>query len=191
MERTRLLLHVVDISGCEGRDPIEDFEQINYELKNYGELAERPQIVVCNKMDITGAEENLERMKEHVAELGWPVFSVSAAAHQGFDALLDRISQMLDELPPIQHFEEETIIDDELKPDTFEAYKVIGEPHVYEVSGSRMQRLIDSINFDDEESLNYFHRTLRRLGVIDALRKAGAGEGDIIRIADMEFDFIE
>ncbi len=188
VERTRLLLHVVDIAGSEGRDPIEDFDQINQELQHYGELSTRPQVVVCNKMDLTDAEENLARMKEHVAPLGYPVFAVSAATHQGFDALLDYAADRLEELPPIQHFTEEIDLDEEIKPSTFEVQK---DGEVYEVVGSSMERLLDSVNFDDEESMNWFHRTLRRWGVIDALRNAGAQEGDTVRIGDMEFDFVE
>lgn len=188
VERTRLLLHVVDISGCEGRDPVADFEQINHELHNYGELAQRPQIVVCNKMDLPDSEENLARLTERANALGYPVFAVSAAAHRGFDPLLDAVADLLEELPPIQHFEEEVELDESIKPGTFE---VVRDGGIYEVVGSAMERLIDSVNFDDEESLNWFHRTLRRWGVIDALRKAGAKEGDTVRIFDMEFDFVE
>ncbi|MCH5285990.1 MAG: GTPase ObgE [Christensenellaceae bacterium] len=188
VERTRLLMHVIDVSGCEGRDPIEDFDQINLELANYGELSQRPQIVVCNKTDLPGAEENLERLKAHVAPLGYPVFAVSAATHQGFDPLLDTALSMLDELPPIIHFEEEVELDEAVKPGTFE---IVKDEDVYEVVGSAMERLLDSVNFDDEESLSWFHRTLRRWGVIDALRQAGATEGDTVRIIDMEFDFVE
>ena len=188
VERTRLLLHVVDIAGSEGRDPIEDFDQINLELQNYGELSTRPQVVVCNKMDLTDAEENLARMKEHAAPLGYPVFAVSAATHQGFDALLDYAADRLEELPPVQHFTEEIDLDEEIKPSTFEVQK---DGEVYEVIGTSMEHLLDSVNFDDEESMNWFHRTLRRWGVIDALRNAGAKEGDTVRIGDMEFDFVE
>lgn len=190
VERTRLLLHVLDIAGSEGRDPVEDFDQINHELANYGELAERPQIVVCNKSDLPDSEENVARLKAHLAELGldYPVFVVSAATHQGFDALLDKTGDMLEALPPIVHFEEEVSYDDSVKPGTFE---VIRDGAVFEVVGSSMQRLIDSVNFDDEESMSWFHRTLRKWGVIDALRKAGAKEGDTVRIIDMEFDFVE
>lgn len=190
VERTRLLLHVLDIAGSEGRDPVEDFDQINHELANYGELAERPQIVVCNKSDLPDSEENVARLKAHLAELGldYPVFVVSAATHQGFDALLDKTGDMLEALPPIVHFEEEVSYDDSVKPGTFE---VVCDGAVFEVVGSSMQRLIDSVNFDDEESMSWFHRTLRKWGVIDALRKAGAQEGDTVRIIDMEFDFVE
>lgn len=190
VERTRLLLHVLDIAGSEGRDPVEDFDQINHELANYGELAERPQIVVCNKSDLPDSEENVARLKAHLAELSldYPVFVVSAATHQGFDALLDKTGDMLEALPPIVHFEEEVSYDDSVKPGTFE---VVRDGAVFEVVGSSMQRLIDSVNFDDEESMSWFHRTLRKWGVIDALRKAGAQEGDTVRIIDMEFDFVE
>lgn len=190
VERTRLLLHVLDIAGSESRDPVEDFDQINHELANYGELAERPQIVVCNKSDLPDSEENVARLKAHLAELGldYPVFVVSAATHQGFDALLDKTGDMLEALPPIVHFEEEVSYDDSVKPGTFE---VVRDGAVFEVVGSSMQRLIDSVNFDDEESMSWFHRTLRKWGVIDALRKAGAQEGDTVRIIDMEFDFVE
>lgn len=190
VERTRLLLHVLDIAGSEGRDPVEDFDQINHELANYGELAERPQIVVCNKSDLPDSEENVARLKAHLAELGldYPVFVVSAATHQGFDALLDKTGDMLEALPPIVHFEEEVSYDDSVKPGTFE---VVRDGAVFEVVGSSMQRLIDSVNFDDEESMSWFHRMLRKWGVIDALREAGAREGDSVVIGEMEFDFVE
>ena len=188
VERTRLLLHVIDIAGSEGRDPIEDFDQINKELSNYGELAQRPQVVVCNKSDICFDDENLQRMKAHVEPMGIPVFSVSAATHQGFDELLNYTAKKLEELPPIQHFVEEVDLTTEIKQESF---KIVFDGAAYEVIGPSMERLIDSVNFDDEESMNWFHRTLRRWGVIDALRNAGAKEGDTVRIIDMEFDFVE
>ena len=188
VERTRLLLHVLDVAGSEGRDPVEDFEQINRELENYGELANRPQIIVCNKTDLPDSEENIERIRELGAKLGYPVFAVSAATHQGFEPLLKATSELLETLPPIQHFVEEVEIDEEIKAGTFE---VVFDGKVYEVIGTSMDRLLNSVNFDDEESMNWFHRTLRRWGVIDALREAGAQEGDTVRIIDMEFDFVE
>ena len=188
VERTRLLFHVVDIAGSEGRDPVEDFDRINLELANYGDLAARPQIVVCNKTDLTDSDENLERLKAHVAPLGWPVFAVSAAAHRGFEALLDCVEKQLETLPPIQHFTEETVPEDEVLTDDF---TVTVEDGIFVVSGPAMSRLVESVNFEDDESLNWFHRTLRRLGVIDALRAKGAQEGSTVAIDDMEFDFID
>ena len=189
VERTRLLLHVLDISGSEGRDPVEDYEQINRELTAYGELSQRPQIVVCNKMDLPEAAENLERLKAHLAGKEIAIFPVSAATHQGFDALLDATVKLLDTLPPLHPFAEEEV---PLPTPAIESFAVVKDDDgVYEVDGPAMQRLIDSVNFEDEESMNWFHRTLRRWGVIDALRQAGAGEGDTVRIGDMEFDFVE
>lgn len=188
VERTRLLLHVVDVSGSEGRDPLEDYDQINRELEGYGDLASRPQMVVCNKTDIPGAEEQLERMREHVKESGRPVFAVSAATHQGFDPLLDAIASALETLPPIVHFTEEAEpVVDKITND----FTITKEGKIYVVSGPAMERMVDSVNFDDEESIGWFHRTLRRLGVIDALRKEGAGEGDTVAIDEMEFDFVD
>ena len=188
VERTRLLLHVIDISGSEGRDPADDLDQINTELEKYGDLGERPQIIVCNKTDLPGAEENLKRIRILAEGMGCPVFAVSAATHQGFDELLDETAIQLEKLPPILHYTEEEIPEDSANPDAFEINR---EDGVFIVSGPGMERLIDSVNFDDQESLNWFHRTLRRLGVIDRLREEGAGEGSTVRIAEMEFDFIE
>ena len=188
VERTRLLLHVIDISGSEGRDPVRDLEQINSELQRYGDLAQRPQIIVCNKMDIPGAQYHLERVKSVADHMGCSVFPVSAATHQGFDDLIDETVRKLDELPPVLHYQEEEIPEEK---EDYDAFEISVEHNVFVVSGQGMERLINSVNFDDQDSLNWFHRTLRRLGVIDALRNAGAGEGSTIRINEMEFDFIE
>ena len=188
VERTRLLLHVVDASGSEGRDPVDDLEQINSELDRYGDLSERPQIIVCNKMDLPNAEENVKRIRALAEGMGCTVFPVSAATHSGFDELLDETAKRLEELPPILHYQEEEIPEEKIDTDAFEIHRDQG---IFVVKGAGMDRLIDSVNFDDQESLNWFHRTLRRLGVIDALRQAGAQEGSVVRIAEMEFDFVE
>ncbi len=188
VERTRLLLHVVDIAGSEGRDPLDDFDQINTELSRYGELGEKPQILVCNKMDLPGAEENLRRIRALAEGMGIACFPVSAATRQGFDALLDETARQLETLPPILHYEAEEA---PLPEQPQEPYRVIFDGAVYEVTGPAMEYLIESVNFDDAESMRWFHQTLRREGVIDALRAAGAGEGSTVRIGEMEFDFIE
>ena len=188
IERTRLLIHVLDISGSEGRNPSEDLKQINAELNNYGDLGQRPQIIVCNKTDLPGAEEYLPQIRSIAKAEGWPVFAVSAATHEGFEELLDETARQLESLPPVLHYQEQEEPQGNVQPDEF---TVELEEGVYVVSGSGMERLIESVNFDDQESLNWFHRTLRRLGVIDELRAAGAREGSSVRIADMEFDFVE
>ena len=188
VERTRLLLHVVDASGIEGRDPADDLERINAELDHYGDLANKPQIIVMNKMDLPGAEENAKRIRILADGMGVPAFGVSAATHEGFDELLDETARMLETLPPVLHYAEETEPEPE---EDFDEFSVSVEDHVFVVTGRGMERLIDSVNFDDLESLNWFHRTLRRKGVIDRLRQAGAGEGATVRIGEMEFDFVE
>ena len=189
VERTRLLMHVVDVSGSEGRDPAEDLDQINTELENYGELGQKPQIIVCNKMDLPGAEENLPRIRALAGGMDTPVFAVSAATRKGFDELRDAAAKMLEALPPILHYqEEEEPLPERRAEDDF---RVIFDGAAYIVEGPGMERLLDSVNFDDLDSLNWFHRTLRRWGVIDALREAGAGEGSTVAIGEMEFDFIE
>ena len=188
VERTRLLLHVVDVSGSEGRDPVDDLDHINSELDRYGDLGKLPQIIVCNKIDLPDAEQNLKRIRLLAEGMGCPVFPVSAATHQGFDELIDETARQLESLPPVLHYKEEEIPEESIDLDAFD---ISMEEGVYIVSGPGMDRLIESVNFEDVESLNWFHRTLRRLGVIDALRSAGAQEGSTVRIAGMEFDFIE
>lgn len=190
VERTRMLLHVVDISGSEGRDPLEDFDAIMKELEAYGDLKNRPMIAVANKMDLPGAQENLERLEAKLAGTGIKVFPVSAATRQNFDALMYATSAMLAECPPAEPFAEEALFDPDAL-ETGEPFTIEAQNGVYFVSGREMQRLLDSVNFDNEESLNWFHRSLRRLGVIDALRAQGAKEGDSVVIGEMEFDFID
>ena len=154
-----------------------------------GNLGELPQIIVCNKMDLPGAEENLKRMKVLAEGMGCPVFPVSAATREGFEPLLDETAKMLETLPPILHYAEEEEEEPEQKLNNDFAIERDGEDYV--VTGAGIERLMESVNFDDLESLNWFHRTLRRIGVIDALREQGAGEGSTVRIGEMEFDFVE
>ncbi len=187
VERTRLLVHVVDIAGSEGRDPIEDFEQICDELVAYGDLAERPMIVAANKMDLPGAQENLERLRRHLRGTDIEVYPVSAATRQGFDELMGAIVRILPTLPEMLVFPEEPeVIAEEQAP-----FTILKEGGVYIVEGPVMEQLVNSVNFSDQESLNYFHRMLRSRGVIDALRANGAKEGDTVVIDEMEFDFID
>lgn len=188
VERTRLLLHVVDASGSEGRDPLEDFRIINEELQKYGEPVDRPQLVVLNKCDLIYDGGETERLQRAFADMGYRAFPVSAAQNRGFDALLDEVVRLLPQLPPPRVFEEEEA-DLRIAPD--DGYTIRRENDTFYVEGAAMQRFIDSVNFDDEESLNWFHRTLRDRGIIQALRDKGASEGSTIAIGDMEFDFIE
>ena len=187
VERTRLLWHVIDASGSEGRDPMEDFAIISRELEVYGEPVGRPQLIVLNKCDLLTDETQQQKLVEQFAQMGYKAFPVSAATHTGFEALLNEVVRLLPELPPPRMFDEQPL-EVEMPKGPFE---VVMDKDVYVVQGTAMQRLIDSVNFNDEDSLNWFHRNLRDRGVIDALRAAGAGEGSTVRIGDMEFDFID
>ena len=189
VERTRMLLHVVDISGSEGRDPLEDFDAIMKELEAYGDLKNRPMIAVANKMDLPGAAENLERLRAKLAGTDIPIFPVSAATGSDFAPLMYATAARLAQCPPAEPFAEEPLYEyDEAGGAPF-AIEVQGG--VYFLSGREIEKLIAAVNFGNEESVNWFHRSLRRLGVIDALRERGAREGDSVVIDDMEFDFIE
>lgn len=190
IERTRILVHVLDVSGIEGRDPIEDFYTINKELESFSEeLAKRPQIVAANKMDIPSGEDNLTRLCRELEDKGIKVFPISAATNRGLDAMVSELVRMLEELPPLESFEEEfdwlEIKQDE-KP-----FRIHIEDDVYIVSGPAIDRLLSSVNLDDYESMQYFQRTLRDQGIIDALKDAGIVDGDTVHMGDLEFDFLE
>ncbi len=190
VERTRILVHVIDMAGTDGRDPLEDYLAINRELAQYSvELAKRPQIVAANKLDVPEAAENLARLREKLDGTGIQIFPVSAATNPNFRELLYATVRMLDQCPPAEPFSEEELA--ELSDFESEPFTVEVEDGAYFVSGREMDRLIASVNFDSEDSLNFFHRSLRRMGVIDALREKGAQEGDTVVIGEMEFDFVE
>ncbi len=189
VERNRMLLHVVDVSGCEGRDPVEDYEAIRHELEAYDpELAARPQIIAANKMDILpDAEENLARLREHVgAEI--PVYPISAATRRGVQELMRAVAQRLKSLPaPAPEVLEPVALDARLD-DTIEVTRL---DDVYLVDGPGAERMLDSVNLFDRDSMGRFQRQLRDRGILDRLRALGASDGDTIRFCDTEFDFVE
>ncbi len=191
VERCRMLVHIVDVAGSEGRDPKEDFEIINSELKKFNpELAERPMIVAGNKCDLCD-DEQIEDFRKFVEDKGYKFFPIMAAISYGVDELLKCIQEMLSQLPPIVRYEPDPIV---VKPaEEFDqtAVNVHVEDGIYVVEGKWLLQLIDSVNFDDFESLQYFERVLINTGVIDALRDAGINEGDTVSIYDLQFDFVE
>lgn len=187
VERTRLLWHVVDASGSEDRDPVVDFKTINWELEAYGEPAGRPQLVVLNKCDLIPDEDRITQLVETFDAMGYQAYPVSAAARNGFEPLLDVTVRLLSELPPPLTYQEAELEETAMKQE----YTVTKDGDVFVVEGPAIEYILDSVNFGDEESLNWFHRTLRERGIIDALREAGATEGSTVRIDNMEFDFIE
>ena len=188
IERTRMLLHVLDISGSEGRDPLEDFDTIMNELNSYGKLREKRMIVAANKMDIAEDDTNLIRLKEKLAPMGIEVFPISAATHNGLEDLLRTITDYLRTLPDVEPYEEEEIVEPEFSERSFEIKKT-GDG--YEVTGELIDDIVRSVNFGDLDSLNYFHSCLRKTGIIDALREKGATDGDTVIISEMEFEFME
>ena len=188
IERTRLIVHIVDVSGIEGRNPIEDYEKINNELSLYSKsLAERPQIVAANKTDIIQDESLLEEFRKYITDKGLPLFEISAAAHKGTKELINYVSQILDTLEPVEIYEAD-FEEENFEEEPFEVYK---DGETYVVQGPYIEKLLRHCNFDDGESLQYFQIALRRKGVIDALEKAGCGEGDPVRMYELEFDYEE
>ncbi len=192
IERTRLLIHVVDVSSIEGRNPIDDFRIINEELSKYNmELEERPQLVAANKTDIIQDPEVYEEFKKEMEKQGYPLFEISAATGKGVNELMKAAFSELQKLPPIQIYEPEMDIDEGFFVDTTEkGFEISMDEDVFVVSGSWIEAVGGSVNFSDEESLQYFQRALKNRGVIDALADAGIQEGDTVRIGDLEFDFV-
>lgn len=191
VDRCRMLVHVVDISGSEGRDPIEDFETINEELKKFNpELSERPMIVAGNKCDMA-TDEQIERFKSYVEGKGYEFFPIMAAIRYDVDPLLNRIQEMLSKLPPITKYEADPVPVMNMDEADRYAIKITNQNGVFIVEGKWLLKLINSVNFDDYESVQYFQRVLIDSGVIDELRNAGAQEGDTISIYEIEFDFID
>lgn len=195
IERTRLLIHVVDISGIEGRDPFDDFVKINEELKKYSvKLWDRPQIVVANKADMLYDEEIYEDFKKKVNELGFDkVYKMSAATKSGVETIIKEAGRMLSEIPitELEISEDERFIPEE-KRFTYDVSIEDGEDgnKVYVVYGSFVDRLLNSVNIHDADSLRYFHKVLNNKGVFDNLRSMGIEDGDIVRLNDFEFEYL-
>ena len=191
VERCRLLVHIVDVSGSEGRDPKQDFETINNELKSFDpEIAKRPMIVAGNKCDLTD-DETVEDFKKYVEAKGYKFFPIMAAISYQVEPLLKEIQEQLSKLPPIVRYEAEAapvIPEEEIGK---QKVTVTHHDGVYFVEGEWLLRLLRTINFDDSESLQYFQRVLISSGVIDALKEAGINEGDTVSMYDLEFDFVE
>lgn len=189
IDRCRLLVHVVDVSGSEGRDPVADFDAINLELTQYNEsLASRPQIVVANKADIMTDDSLLEILKAHVEALGYPLFTISAAAQQGVRELVYAIANKLRELPPVAVYEPEYV----KRPpqvDTSSPVEITVEDGVYLVEGPWLQRLISNTNFGDYESRLWFDKMLRESGLFDRLEAMGIQDGDLVSMYDLEFEY--
>ena len=189
IDRCRLLVHLVDVSGSEGRDPLADFDAINEELKNYSpELARRPQIVVGNKTDLLQDPQQLEALRRQVEEAGYTVLEMSAATHQGTRQLVQTIGRMLSQLPPVVVYEPE-YVPRPPEVDTSQPLNIQVEDNTWLVEGPWLQRLMANINFSDYESRMYFDRMLRQSGMFDRLEQIGIQDGDIVSMYDLEFEY--
>lgn len=191
VERCRLLVHIVDVAGSEGRDPIEDFKTINSELVKFNpELAERPMLVAGNKCDLA-TDEQIESFKAFVEQQGYEFFPIMAAIRYDVDPLLNRIQELLSKLPPIVRYEAEPI--PQIKPEDIgkRSVEIKSIDGIYFVEGEWLLNIMRTVDFDDYESMQYFQRVLINCGVIDALREAGVVEGDTVSIYDLEFDFVD
>ena len=191
VERTRLLLHIIDVSGMEGRNPVEDFYAINAELKKYSEkLASRKQIIVANKIDSMQDESLYKELEELAKKEGLEIYKISAATKQGVDELMDVVAKELKELP-----KEELIDYEDRKVYTLEeekeGFEITKEKDMWIVDGPSVQRLMSRVNLEDNESMYYFQKNLDALGVNAALKKAGVKEGDTVRVVDWELEWYD
>lgn len=191
VERCRMLIHIVDVSGSEGRDPKRDFDIINEELKKFNPvLAERPMIVAGNKCDLA-TEEQIADFKTFVEKEGYEFYPIMAAIRYQIDPLMNRTLEMLSKLPPVKQYEPEVMPLTPIEEIGQNAVEITNNDGVFVVEGKWLIQVINSVNFDDYESLQYFQRVLINSGVIIALREAGIQEGDTVSIYNIEFDFVE
>ena len=190
IDRCRLLIHVIDASGSEGRDPIEDFEAINAELKEYSpELAARPQLVAANKCDLLGDDrEKLDELKAYVTGKGFEFFEISAGAHQGLHELTMAAAGRLAELPPVTVFEADYVAP-EVKLGTADDLVIEKFDDVWSIRGDWLDRLVARVNFADYESRMYLDRKLREAGVYARMEDMGLEDGDTISIAELHFEY--
>lgn len=189
VERCRLIVHVVDVSGSEGRDPAADFEAINRELRNFSEeLAGRPQIVAGNKCDLAAAEQ-VAAFRSYVEKKGLPFYEISAATTAGTKELMGAVAAKLAELPPVKRYEPEPPTPEELEKE-HRKFNISVEDGVYVIDAPWLEQILSTVNIDDYESLQYFQRVMRSSGIIDELLNMGIQEGDTVELMGFAFDFV-
>ena len=190
IDRCRLLVHVVDVSGCEDRDPVADFDAICAELENYSvDLSDRPMIVAANKIDLLDPDsDNLERLRKHVEAAGCEFYEISAGTTQGTKQLMRVVAQRLQDLPPVTIYEPEYVELVEAPADPKE-FDIEHYGNTWLVTGRWLERLIENINFDDYESRNHFDLQLRKCGLFTRLEEMGIEDGDTVDIYDFEFEY--
>lgn len=188
VDRCRLLIHVVDVSGSEGRDPIEDFNTINAELKQYSpELATRPQLVAANKTDIASDTALLEKFRKYIEKQKLELFEISAATNKGVRELVNAAAAALQHLPPVTVYEPEYV--EKVEPMRPEDLKIEESEGVWLLEGAWLERLVRNVNFSDTESLMFFDRSLRDAGIYDRLEALGIREGDTVSVYNLDFEY--
>lgn len=191
VERTRLLLHVIDVSGIEGRNPVQDFYTINEELKTYSEkLSKRKQIIVANKIDIMQDETGYKELEALAKKEGLEIYKISGATGEGVSKLLDRVAEVLKTLPKEELVEVDERVVYTLEEDKDE-FKVRKENDIFIIEGKAINRLMGRINIDDNESMYYFQKSLKNLGIEDELKKQGIKEGDTVKVLNWTFEWYE
>ena len=192
VERTKLILHLVDASGLEGRDPVEDYHKINKELKKYSEkIARRTQILVANKMDLREAQENLPRLRELAEREGLKLFAISAATREGLSELIDYVGQWLENYVPEPEAEDTQVIYDEDKEDPEQVTVKRDMSGDFVVTGKALEKLVAMTNFQNDEALRRFQYIWRIKGIDEKLKERGVREGDTVHIGEMEFEWHE
>lgn len=190
VERCRLLVHIVDAAGSEGRDPIDDFNTINAELIKFNpDMADLPQIVVGNKIDLA-SDEQLEKLEKYFTEKGYQYFTMCAPIVEGTQEVINAVAAKLATLPPIKRFEKEEIPAEFFEKNSDGKFTITVEDDIYSVEGEWLLKILQRTDLDDYESLQYFQRVLQSSGIIDALVEKGIQEGDTVEIYDLEFDFV-
>lgn len=191
IERTRMIAHVLDMAGSEGRDPLEDYEIIRSELEQYAvQLADLPELVVANKMDLPEAEENLKRFREKYPDK--EVLAISAATHQGTDDVKYEMAKMLETIPETPPIAEEGVVEAWANEDVRMTCEVNrAEDGILTVTGNLIDEILAKTNPDEPDSMRHFHKLLKDMGIIKMLASEGAKDGDTIRLGDEEFDFVE
>ncbi len=190
IERTKVFIHVVDASGMEGDDPVENIKKINLELTRYqSSLSERPQVIACNKMDIPEAQENYEKIKAEFEPQGYKVFPISAAGNQGLTDLISEVGSILRNYPEdivfMEDFDE--FVEVEIKKERFTIE--IDDDGTYDVMGNGIERMLGFTNLETEKGYAFFQKYMRDTGIIDALEEKGIQEGDTVRLYDLEFEY--
>ncbi len=192
VDRCRLLLHVVDAASTEGRDPIDDIEKINTELERYNpEMAARPQILVANKCDVGVEDETKARLEEYAESHGMKIFYISAATRSGVDELMKETARLLTTLPKQERYEAEFIEEEIDLTGDRSVTATLSKGGVWVVDGVWLERLVGNVNFDDRESLAYFHKVLKKAKVFERLEELGVHDGDTVSIYGFEFDYVK